>query len=109
MNFAPLEQALACLRLSLEKVEYLVLCGLVRSTDKAGSLETELNSNLTVQAINQIGHRPKSLVLGAIRLRGPPAVLTSQGHCRNVGIDLGFDAGPCSFNSVICRHVPLAS
>jgi len=49
------------------------------------------------------------LVLGAIRLFRPPAVLTVQGHCRNVGIDLRPDACPCSFNSVICCVAPLAS
>jgi hypothetical protein len=62
--------------------------------DKADSRETELNQPLAVQAINHLEHRLKSLVLDAILLVRPPAVLTDQGHCRNVGTDLGTDARP---------------
>jgi hypothetical protein len=74
----------------------------VTSTDKSDSLDTE-NSTVIVQATNHFGHRPKSLVLGAIRFFRLPAVLTVQGHCRNVGTDLRPDARPCSRNSGICR------
>jgi hypothetical protein len=97
------------LRLFRGKVESLAFGRWVTSTDKSDSLDTELNSTVIVQATNHFGHRPKSLVLGAIRLFHPPAVLTVQGHCRNVGTDLWPDARPCSFNSVICRVMPLAS
>ena len=79
------------------------------STDKSDSLDTELNSTVIVQATIHFGYRPKSLVLGAIRLLRPPALLTVQGHCRNVGTDLKPAARPCPCNSVISRVVRLAS
>jgi hypothetical protein len=103
------EWTLISLRLPPGKVESLALGRWVTSTDKSDSLDTELNSNLIVQATNHFRPVPKPLVLGAIGPFRPTAVLTVQGHCRNVGIDLGPDARPCSGNSVICRTAPLAS
>lgn len=55
-----------------------------------------LNSSVILQVTIQLGLFRKPLVLGALPTFCPRAVLTFQGHCRNMGTDLGPDIHPDS-------------